>query len=104
MPDKIIWPGRLGPSGRAGRAACGRPGRGGARVAGVQVQPGKQAQDGLDGDLGLQPGQVRAQAEVRAVGEGQVAPGVGAADDEGIGLTEDRRVPVRRGDGHRRRP
>jgi hypothetical protein len=38
---------------------------------------------------------------MRAVREGQVTSGIGTADVEHAGLGEDRRVPVRPGDGHR---
>src|SRR5438874_1681075 len=48
-----------------------------APVAGIQPQPREPGQQGPDGDLRLEPGQVRAQAEMRAVRKGQVAPCAG---------------------------
>jgi hypothetical protein len=72
-----------------------------ARVPGVQAQPGEPGQQGFDGDLRLQPSQVRAEAEMRAVREGQMPSGVRTADIKNVGLAEDGRVPVRSGDGHR---
>ena len=46
---------------------------GGLTLTIVQPKPGEPDQQGADGDLRLQPGQVRAQAEMRTVREGQVA-------------------------------
>ena len=38
---------------------------------------------------------------MRAVGEGQVPPGVRTADVEPVWITESHRVPIRSRDGHR---
>jgi hypothetical protein len=71
-----------------------------ARVAGIQPEPGEPGQQGLDRHLRLQPGQVRAQAEMRPVREGEVAPGVRPADVECVRVGEHCRIPVGPGDGH----
>ncbi len=59
----------------------------------VEPQAGQQAEGGGDRRTGFQPGQVHAQAEVRAAGEGQVLPGVAAADVEAVRVRESGRVP-----------
>src|SRR5580692_6539791 len=56
------------------------------RVPLVQAQPGEQVKEGRHGDPRLQPGQVGAEAEVRAVRESQVLRGVGAAHVESVGV------------------
>src|SRR5690348_12219816 len=100
LPDKDILPVRapranMAALTKAGKLARIGPGRGSAgipphpqggglaedqparcaRVVRIQPQPGEPGQQGPDGDLRLEPGQVRAQAEMRAVRKGQVAPG-----------------------------
>src|SRR6266436_6640098 len=71
------------------------------RVPLVQPQLGEQVKEGRHGDPRLQPGQVSAEAEVRAVREGQMLRGIGTADVESVRVAEHRRIPVRPGDGHR---
>jgi hypothetical protein len=68
------------------------PGR--ARPVRIEAQAG-QVQHGTERGLGLQPGQMSTQAEVRAVGEGEVQPRVRAADVESVRVGEDRRVASR---------
>jgi len=67
----------------------------------VQPQPGEFLEERLHRDPGLQAGQVGAEAEVRAVGEGQVTGGVRPPDLEGVRIAEDPGIPVRAGQGHR---
>src|SRR5580693_6113956 len=71
------------------------------RVPLVQPQLREQVKEGRYGDPRLQPGQVSAEAEVRAVREGQVAASVRPPDLEFVGIIENPGVPVRPGDGHR---
>jgi hypothetical protein len=54
-------------------------------VVGVEPQPGQAAEESTDRDRGLGPGEVCTEAEVRALREGEVQPGVGAADVEPVG-------------------
>src|SRR5580704_14164900 len=58
------------------------------RVPLVQPQLGEQVKEGRHGDPRLQPGQVSAQAEVRAVREGQMPSGVRAVDVEAVRVGE----------------
>ncbi len=62
---------------------------------------GEPVHQSFDGNPRLQAGQMSAEAEMGAVGEGQVPSGVRAADFEPLGIFEDRGVPVRSGDGYR---
>src|ERR1700721_4007193 len=67
----------------------------------VKAQLREQIEELFGGDAGLQAGQVGAEGEVRAVGEGQVLGSIGPADVEPIRVGEYRRVPVRARDRHR---
>ena len=74
--------------------------RGAAGSVRVEPQAGQLAQGRGERGVGFQPGQVHAQAEVRAAGEGQVLPGVAAAHVEAVGVGERGRVPPRAGHRH----
>ena len=72
----------------------------GFQRAGVRVDPevGEQLREALDHDRELEPGEVRAQAEVAAVAERDVAVRV-PVEDAPLGLVEGARVVVRRAVG-----
>ena len=55
-----------------------------------------EADEGGERDLGLEPGQGGAEAEVVAGAEGQVAVGVGPGEVEAVGIGEHRGVAVGR--------
>ena len=85
-----------GPSGRARPRACGTRARGRARGGRVEPEARQRVEQGRDPDPRLEPGEVDADADVRALGERQVPAGVGAAEVEGIGIGEHRRIAVGR--------
>src|SRR5215211_5273065 len=68
------------------------------RVVGVEPQPRQPVQESTDRDRGLGPGELRAEAEVRALREGEIEPCVGATDVESrrpaAGRTRPRRAAV----------
>src|SRR5262245_25862364 len=70
-------------------------------VIGVEPQSGQAIQEPTDCDCGLGPGQLCAEAGVRALREAEVEPGVGAADVETFGVAEHGRIAVSAGDRHR---
>src|SRR5262245_42760242 len=66
----------------------------GRRALVVDAEVGEEFGEALDHDRELQPGEVRAQAEVTAVAEGDVPVRV-AVEDATLGLVERARVVVR---------
>ena len=68
----------------------------GGRAGWVQAQPG-EGEQGADRRPRFRPGQRRADTEMRAVRERQVAPGAGAEDVEPVRVAEHLRIPVGRG-------
>jgi hypothetical protein len=63
-----------------------------------ETQAHQPLQDGAHRDVRLEAGEVHPDADVRAAGEREVAPGVRASRLVGVGIVEGRRVPVRGGD------
>ncbi len=82
----------------AGGPACGTRGRSAAGAPGASCRSGRRRSSVADGDPGLQPGQVHADAHVRSGGERQVPADVRAVEVEAVGVGELRRVAVGAGE------
>lgn len=76
-----------------GRLAEDQAVRGGGLLR-VEAESGEAFEQALQGDAGFQAGQVGGEAVVRAVGEGQLKAGFGAADVEPVRVGEDGRIAV----------
>src|SRR6266568_4022035 len=77
-----------------GRLAKYQPARSG-RALRIKAQSGEPVEQRADRRLRLQPGKVRARAEMRAAGERETLPSVVTAQVKMVGIGEERRITVR---------
>ena len=75
--------------------------RAAAGCSGIEAQAREAVEHEADRRVRLEPREVHPDADVRALREGEVEPGVLAAHVEAVGVGEDGRVAVRRGERER---